>query len=94
MTGSVPAYDVAWSGPARRALRTMPEKVGTAVVEFAYGPLAGSPYQVGRPLRFELEGRYSARRGDYRIVYRIDEDEHLVVVEAVEHRADVYRPRG
>jgi mRNA interferase RelE/StbE len=84
-------FEVHWTAPARRALRRLPEKVATSVVEFVYGPLAADPGRVGRPLRFELEGRHSAHRGDYRVVYRIDHPRHLVVVLAIGHRADVYR---
>jgi ParE toxin of type II toxin-antitoxin system, parDE len=41
----------------------------------------------------EHEGRYSARRGPYRIIYELDEDERLVRVIAIGHRRDVYRRR-
>lgn len=85
--------EVDWAGPARRALPRLPEKVATAAIEFIYGPLAAQPRRVGRALRFELEGHYSARRGDHRILYRIDEDARRVVIEVIEHRADVYRRR-
>lgn len=80
-------HPVAWSPGARRALSKLPEKVATAALEFIYGPLADNPRRVGKALRLELEGLHSARRGDFRIVYRITE------VVAIEHRADVYRPR-
>jgi mRNA interferase RelE/StbE len=70
----------------------LPEKVAAAAVEFIYGPLAEDPRRVGRPLRLELEGRYSAHRGDHRIIYRIVDERKVVVVEAIAHRADVYRP--
>jgi mRNA interferase RelE/StbE len=43
------------------------------------------------PLRFELEGPHSADRGDYRIVYRIDDRRRTVDILAIGHRADVYR---
>ena len=79
------------AAPARPALRRLPEKVATSVVEFIYGPLAGDPDRVGRPLRFEFESRYSAHRGDYRVVYRIDHPRHLVYILAIGHRADIYR---
>lgn len=88
-----PAYIVEWAEPAQRSLVRNPEKVAVAVIEFVYGALADNPQRVGRALRWELEGLYTARRGDYRIVYRIDEDRHVVVVEAIAHRADVYRRR-
>jgi mRNA interferase RelE/StbE len=86
-------FDIYWASPARRALRRLPEKVATAAVEFIYGPLAGNPGRVGRPLRFELEGLHSAHQGDYHIVYRIDEERRKVEVLAIKHRADVYRRR-
>ena len=84
---SAPAFDISWSPTARRALITLPEKVGTAVTEFTYGPLATNPHRLGKPLRFELEGLHSARRGDFRIIYRITD------VVTMEHRSDAYRPR-
>jgi len=71
----------------------MPEKVATAAIEFIYGPLSENPQRLGHTLRFDLEGLHSARRGDHRIIYRIDEREHRVVIEVIEHRADIYRPR-
>lgn len=86
-------YAVAWTAPARKAVGRLPEKVASAVVEFCYGSLAANPYRVGKPLRLGLEGMHSARRGDYRVVYRIDEQARRIEVVAIEHRADVYRPR-
>jgi mRNA interferase RelE/StbE len=84
-------FEIYWAAPARRALRRLPEKVATAAVEFIYGPLAADPGRVGRPLRFELEGRHSAHRGDYRVVYRINDRRRRVEILAIGHRADVYR---
>ena len=84
-------YPIAWSPSAKRALHRLPDRVGAAVIEFVYGPLAANPQRVGKALRFELEGLHSARRGDFRIVYRIDDD-HVTIL-AIDHRADIYRPR-
>jgi len=74
-------------------LSTLPEKVGTAIVELCYGPLADNPARLGKPLRFELEGLHAARRGDFRVIYRIVIARHRVEIVAVEHRSDVYRSR-
>lgn len=82
--------DIAWTPTAKRALVRLPEKVAAAVIEFVYGALAGNPHRVGKPLRFELEGLHSARRGDFRIIYRIGEQ---VTIVAIEHRADAYRTK-
>ena len=93
MTGeSGASFEIFWAAPARRALRRLPEKVATAAIEFIYGPLASNPNRVGRrPLRFELEGLHSAHRGDYRVVYRVDDRRRRVQVLVIGHRADVYR---
>ena len=87
------AFAIAWTAASRRAPTRLPEKVATAVVEFLYGSLAASPYRVGKPLKLGLEGLHSARRGDYRMIYRIDDHQRRITVVAIEHRSDVYRPR-
>ncbi len=78
------------SGPAVRDLERLPAKAAGAVVE-SFQTIAADPRRVGRPLRFELTGLWSARRGPYRVIYRLDEAERVVTVIAVGHRADVYR---
>jgi mRNA interferase RelE/StbE len=88
------AFAIAWTAASRRALTRLPEKVATAVVEFLYGSLASSPYRVGKPLKLGLDGLHSARRGDYRVIYRIDDHQRQVIVVAIEHRSDAYRPRA
>ena len=84
-------YEVVLSPRAKRALELdLPEAVAFAVVDFLYGPLAEDPYRVGKPLRLDLEGYWSARRGQYRVIYSIHDDQVLVRVVRISHRADVY----
>lgn len=87
------AYAVKWAPSAKRDLAKLPEKAATAAVEFVYGGLAANPQRVGRALHLDLVGFHSARRGDFRVIYRIDEPGRAVVVIAIDHRADVYRRR-
>lgn len=87
------AWQVAWTGAAKRALGRLPEKVGTAVIEFCYGALAENPRRVGTALRLDLAGLHSARRGDFRVIYRIDEPDQRIDIVAIEHRSDVYGSR-
>lgn len=87
-------YNVQISASAARAIQNkLPEAVASAVLEFITGSLPVNPQRVGKPLRNELRGRYSARRGAFRVLYVIDEEARLVTVLRIEHRADVYRPR-
>ena len=80
------------SRPAARAIaESLPEPVAAAVIDFITGSLLKNPRRVGRELRNELAGIHSARRGSYRVVYRIDDNERTVTALRVDHRGDVYR---
>lgn len=87
------SWTVTPSSSAIRDLDRLPPRVLHAVVEFVYGPLAGNPRRVGKPLRDNLAGQWSARRGAYRVLYELDESAERVVVVRVDHWADVYRRR-
>lgn len=91
--GTSEPYEIFLASSAQRNLRTLPEKVAAACLEFIHGPLADNPQRVGKPLQAPFEGQHSARRGPYRVVYRIDDDDHVVAVVGIIHRADAYRPR-
>jgi mRNA interferase RelE/StbE len=67
--------------------------VAAASIIETFAAIAANPRRLGKPLRFELEGLWSARRGPYRIIYEIDDRTHRVIVVAVGHRADIYRRR-
>jgi mRNA interferase RelE/StbE len=86
-------WDVRLTPPAMRDLARLPESAAAAVLEFMADALARSPQRVGKPLRDDLEGYLGARRGVYRVVYRIDRRPRIVWVVRIDHRADVYRPR-
>jgi mRNA interferase RelE/StbE len=78
--------------PARRELDRLPISVASAVLE-TLDAIAENPRRLGKPLMLKHEGRFSARRGPYRIIYEIEEADHLVRVIAIGHRRDVYRRR-
>jgi len=85
-------YTLRTTPTVRRALgEILPEAVATAAYEFITGPLLQEPYRVGRRLLPPLDDRFSARRGTYRIIYRIDDKASVVTVVDIAHRRDVYR---
>lgn len=86
-------YELVLTPPAVRAIRSgLPEGVAAAVIEFLTGALVDNPHRVGKPLRGELTGIHSARRGTYRVLYRINDERREVVILRIDHRKDVYRP--
>ncbi len=85
-------YLLVLARPAERAIsEELPEAAAAAVIEFITGALLDNPQRVGKPLRYELAGLYGARRGTFRIVYSIDDEQRRVIVRHVDHRRDVYR---
>ncbi len=87
-------YELVVARPAARAIaEQLPESVSTAVIDVITGALIENPQRVGKALRNELEGIHSARRGTYRVLYRIDENAREVIVLRIDHRSDVYRTR-
>ena len=85
------SYEVIFAATARRDLHRIPPRIVPAIIEFVFGDLAQAPRRVGKPLRRELEGSSSARRGPYRILYTVNDQGKQVEILRVDHRVDVYR---
>ena len=76
----------------RRALsESLPEAVAAVAYEFITGPLLLDPHRIGKRLLPPMDDRFSARRGTYRVIYRIDDKARAVTVVDIAHRRDVYR---
>ena len=89
-----PRFELVVAGPAARAIaQQLPEAVAATVVDLITGRLLEEPRRIGKPLRNELASVWSARRGTYRVLYRIDEERREVTVLRIDHRSSAYRRR-
>jgi mRNA interferase RelE/StbE len=89
---SEPPYEVIFSRQARRNLHeNLPLDVAAAAMESIDGPLSANPHRAGKPLDEPFDGYHSARRGTYRIIYRIYEDKRTVEIQSIRHRRDASR---
>ena len=91
-------WDVYISPTAMRKLQIgppagLPSHVAFAALEFINGPLLLNPYRVDKPLQGELAGKHGARRGDYRVIYLIDDGKHRINVLDVGYRGHIYHRR-
>ena len=87
-----PPYTVIYSRQARRNLHEdLPLEVAVAAAETIRHAIAGNPYRAGKPLDEPFDGYHSARRGTYRIIYRINEAKRAVEIHSIRHRRSVYR---
>lgn len=85
-------WQVAYKPAAQRALtEELPETVAAAAYELITTSIATEPYRVGKPLDEPLDGLHSARRGTYRVIYRVDPGKHIVEIHSIRHRRDAYR---
>lgn len=87
-------WNIEYTPPFRRSLNSLSPKVMDAVLAFVEFTLPTNPYQMSAPLRKEFAHLRDARRGNYRVLLKIDDEKHTVYLIDVDHRADVYRSRG
>ncbi|BBH15715.1 toxin RelG [Nocardioides baekrokdamisoli] len=80
------------SAPAQRSLAKLPPRIAEPLVAFIFGSLADAPRRRGKPLQDDFAGLWSARRGDYRVIYRIHEQDVVLLVVKLAHRAEAHRP--
>jgi len=90
---SGPVYEVRITPEGLRHLNRLPAKIRDAAISALTGTIRENPQRLDKKLVGELDGLYSARRGDYRIIYEVIDDPKTVVVHRIQHRADVYRNR-
>lgn len=84
-------YEVVLKNRAEKALsEKLPLKIVDVVVNFIFGPLKENPERVGKKLEAPFQDQWSARRGDYRVVYHVDQKNLKIIVLDIEHRAHVY----
>lgn len=86
-------YEVDITPEGLRHLNRLPDKVREAALALIRGPIASNPHRLGKQLVGELGGLWSARRGTYRIIYEIFDEDRTVLVHRIQRRGDMYRPR-
>lgn len=92
MTGDRDRYALVITPTARRQLaQHLPEAAAFAAHEFIVGALLDNPHRIGKRLHPPLDDRHIARRGTYRVIYRIDDEQRTVTVVDIAHRRDAYR---
>jgi mRNA interferase RelE/StbE len=87
----VEKFEIEFHRNAAKAYQRLPKAVKRRIDE-AIETLRANPFY-GKDickLSGKLEGLYRLRVGEYRIVYRIIEEQQLVIVEAIGTRGEVY----
>ncbi|MBO1351294.1 MAG: type II toxin-antitoxin system RelE/ParE family toxin [Hormoscilla sp. GUM202] len=86
-------YSIIFSSQARRSLRSLPSNIRQRI-NAQIMALAEDPRPPGtRAMQGYSRGLLRLRVGDYRVIYRVDDDQIMVVIVKVGHRSKIYRRR-
>jgi len=84
-------YKISYSKEARKSLLRMPRNIANLIRE-KLNVIAANPY-TDHPNAKKLQGRegYRLRVGDWRIVYKIQNDQLIIIVMKIASRGEVYK---
>jgi mRNA interferase RelE/StbE len=84
------SYKIIFAPRAKKQISKLPAHIKSRIGDTLMSVIAKDPF-IGKALKAELEGLYSYRIGDYRIIYSILKTKLIVQVVKVMHRREVYR---
>ena len=83
-------YQVIWEKASRDDIKLITKSIALKMEEKINNYLIQSPKELGRQLTGNHSGLYRYRYGDYRILYEIDEENDLIIINRVGHRSAIY----
>lgn len=82
-------YSIQYTKEAKKKIEKLDPSI-SLIVKKAIESLSSNPFK-GKPLSYELAGLHSLRTSDYRIIYRIKEEQLIIIVVSVGHRKEIYQ---
>lgn len=82
-------YTIKFTEEAKKKIQKLDPLI-RPVIKKAIESLVENPFR-GKSLSYDLAGLYSLRTSDYRIIYRINGTELVIIIISVGHRGDVYK---
>tara|TARA_B110000503_G_C7091859_1_gene389783 strand:+ start:387 stop:641 length:255 start_codon:yes stop_codon:yes gene_type:complete len=83
-------YKIKWEDKADDDLNAISPEIALRIYKKVNNYLSQSPTELGRQLVGNHKGLYRYRYSDYRILYEIDEENDLIIINRVGHRSDIY----
>jgi mRNA-degrading endonuclease RelE of RelBE toxin-antitoxin system len=82
------AYRILYSETSRDQIRSLHPQI-KPIIQSHIQKLEENPY-VGKALERELYGYYSLSMRRFRVIYKIDHQNHVIQIHYVGHRKDIY----
>jgi len=83
-------YKVEWKEAAEDNLDELPSELALKIHDRIENHLVQAPKQLGKALVGQYKGLYRYRYGDYRILYEIDADNRLIIINRIGNRKEIY----
>jgi len=84
-------YKVVYLDQVEDDLKRLDKAVARKILARIETYLVQDPKRLGKPLSGEFQGYWRYRWGDYRVIYKIAEQEILIVVLRISHRREAYK---
>lgn len=84
-------YKVAYLDSVEKDFEGLDKPVVKRILDKIEKHLANDPYHLGKPLSGQFKGLWRYRIGDFRVIYKIADQEILIMIARVGHRKDVYK---
>lgn len=84
------SYSIEWAKSAVKEFHKLPKADKAALIR-KISDLASNPKPHGSIKLEGAEDTYRIRHGNFRVVYKIEDDALIVLIVRVAHRKDVYR---
>ena len=83
-------YKVAYLDSIEEDLKKIDKAIIKKILNRIETYLAQDPKGLGKPLKGEFQGYWRYRWGDYRVIYKISEQEILILILRIGNRKEVY----
>ena len=83
-------YKVFYLDSAEKDLAALDKPIRKRILDKIDEILTRDPKGLGKPLTGPFKGMWRYRVGDFRVIYRISEEEILILVAKVGHRKNIY----
>ncbi len=84
------SYQILWKKSAVKELQKLPPDIARSIFSIISG-LSDEPRPHNCKKLISLANHYRMRVGDYRVVYRIEDEILVIEIIRIGHRKDVYR---
>lgn len=83
-------YRIKWDDETEHDLDKLPPEIALKIYDRVESHLVQAPKQLGKALTGQYKGLYRYRYGDYRILYEINTENRLIIINRIGHRKEIY----